>query len=238
MNRYLFIFCIFAFGSLSSFAQDVLLRESPSEAFTMHRKGRNRAAFTYWYAGYQVMPVATESIKPFASGDFFVGRRAKFARTRNFAMGYSMEYQRTYYINNHLLPEAAGIERSISKLVLNQLLIAYYNRVTFNPVGNNIGKFFDMELYGGWIFNNREIQRIDYEGTSARRIKTIDRNLPYIDAFCLGARMRIGIHRIALTANYRFTGLFMNTSHPEHHRYNPLPPLSIGLELGLYKPKL
>lgn len=236
MNKRLFILAIFALISVTAFSQRVIFSESMDDAYKIPDKGRNRSHFGYFYTGYQTFVDAQGPVAAFPSRNLFFGRRTKYALSRHYSMGWSLEYQKTAYFIAE--PESNdGLKLDSEKLVLHNLIAEYYNRITLGRVGDNIGKFIDIGVYGGWIFSNKEVNKYsilhaDYEGISTYK------NLDYIGSFCYGARARIGIDRIALVADYRITDAFVDQTQAGDSKFSVLPQISIGIELGLYKPIL
>lgn len=236
MNKRLFIIAIFALISITAFSQRVIFSESLDDAYSIPENGRNRSHFGYLYAGYQTFVDAQGPVAAFPSRNFFFGRRSKYALSRHYSMGWSLEYQNTaYFIAD---PESNdGLNLDSKKLVLHNLMAEYYNRITLGKVGDNIGKFIDIGVYGGWIFSNKEVNKYsipnaDYESRSTFK------NLDYIGSFCYGARARVGIDRIAIVADYRITDAFVDQDQVDGSKFSVLPQISIGIELGLYKPIL
>ena len=237
MNKRLFILAIFALISVTAFSQRVIFSESMDDAYKIPDKGRNRSHFGYFYTGYQTFVDAQGPVAAFPSRNLFFGRRTKYALSRHYSMGWSLEYQNTaFFIAEPMSND--GLEINSEKLVLHNLMAEYYNRISLGKVGDNIGKFIDIGVYGGWIFSNKEVKKYSIPIADYGQGISTYKNLDYIGSFCYGARARVGIDRIAIVADYRITDAFVDQTLEEGSKFSVLPQLSIGIELGLYKPIL
>jgi len=237
MKKYIVLIFIAGLFSLSSVAQNVLFSDNAENAYDIPRKGRNRAAFGHLYSGYRIAPsYFQDNDVSIWNGEYFAGYRAKYAITRNYAMGWDAEYLHTAVAWDVPLLIGEAVIGMIQKhrYVSHALLFSYYNRITFGKVGDNIGKFLDIGVYGAWNFGKKSMYISDLDGGKEYVEKTVKRP-DYDDTFFYGVKARLGIHRIAVTADYRFVTPDFSTVPSQDIN---MPHLTVGLELSLYKPKM
>ena len=236
MKRYIILTIFFSILGASAISQNVLFSDDAENAYEISRKGRNRASFGHLYTGYRVAPAYFSSEENQVwNGEYFVGRRAKYALTRHYAMGWELEYLHTA-VSWDMQVLMGSAEKSVSekhRYISHALLASYYNRITFGKVGDNIGKFLDIGVYGAWNFSKKSV--ISGETDEGQSYETTKKSPGYDDDFFYGVKARLGIHRIAVTADYRLVTPDF-TSAPSVDIY--MPEFTVGLEFSLYKPKM
>ncbi len=233
MKKYIILTFIIGLFSVSALAQNVLFSDNAENAYEIPRKGRNRAAFSHLYSGWRMAPAYFQNSDVNVwNGEFFVGRRAKYALSKNYAMGWALEYQHTTVSWNRDYSSIVSFDADKHKYLSNAVLLSYFNRITFGKVGDNIGKFMDISIYGAWNFKSKSVFSYD-EGDKNHYEMTMD-NPEFDDTFYYGLKARLGIHRVAITADYRLVT-------PDFKAIGSLditrPQLTIGVELSLYAPK-
>lgn len=237
MKRYIILTFLLGLFAFSATAQNVLFSDDAETAYEIPKKGKNRASFGHLYTGYRIAPEYFTVDPQVWNGEFFVGRRAKYAITRNYAMGWEMEYLHTavsWDVTDIELDESVPFNATKHRYVSHAVILSYYNRITFGKVGNNIGKFLDLGVYGAWNFGkNSTFTNEGSDNTHNYKMKI--EKPDYDDVFFYGVKARLGIHRVALTADYRLLT-------PDFSTLNAggivKPQLTVGLELSLYKPKI
>lgn len=238
MKRYIILTFLLGLFAFSATAQNVLFSDDAETAYEIPKKGKNRASFAHIYTGYRIAPDYFTLEPQVWNGEFFVGRRTKYALTRNYAMGWELEYLHTAVswdnANGISIGEKESADGIKHRYVSHAVSLGYYNRITFGKVGNNIGKFLDIGVYGAWNFGKNSTFLI--ESSDGNEITEVTKKNPdFDDAFFYGVKARLGIHRVAITADYRFvTPDFSSINDPDIN----MPMLTVGLELSLYKPKI
>ncbi|PID95350.1 MAG: hypothetical protein CSA95_00045 [Bacteroidetes bacterium] len=216
-------------------AQNVLFKDRTEDAYAVPKKGRNRALFNHFYVAYRMAPEnVSHADMHHWNGVFSVGRRQKYAFARNFSMGWDLEYVHYKFSHRTMVtrPHGAMFDVYRATYVSHGVQLALFNRILFGKVGNNIGKYMDLGVYGAWNFNRKATLR-SLEACKKRH-KLLIRRPAFDDTFFYGVQAKLGIHRVVLVADYRFKTPDLSSLFAEVK----IPKLTIGLEFSLYRPNL
>jgi Putative auto-transporter adhesin, head GIN domain len=92
--------------------------------------------------------------------------------------------------------------------------------------------FLDGGIYGDWTFHSKLVTWDDASSVSS--VKTIDRNLSYVNPTNYGLNFRFGFrYGVSVYFNYRLSGLFQNPAAPAA-AYPHLPVYTVGIILGSF----
>ena len=111
----------------------------------------------------------------------------------------------------------------------NSLGLEFYNRLRAGK-GNNPGYFIDFGIRGDWNYMNKLVVRSRYDKSEnfSGRVKTVNRQLAYMERTSVSVSGRIGLKKIIFYGSYRLSDLFKDTySVPE------LPVMIFGLQWGI-----
>ncbi|MBT9392459.1 hypothetical protein KLP40_04725 [Hymenobacter sp. NST-14] len=221
----------------SARAQRVLLRAEPAADSVPPRYGPNRAFYQHLFAGYA--PVVGRAAGPGAalhypqSAETFLGLRTKFRLSARLAAGADVRYARLQYrlrqASGKQLPNAQLHDQE--SLILSQLQLEPFLRLSFGRRGNVIGHYLDLSGWGGWALATTHHYE-DHPGTGGgTRTVVKERQPDYLPRWAGGGAVRLGTGRYALVARYRLTSAFTSVASPA---YPELPRWLLGLELGVF----
>ncbi len=159
-----------------------------------------------------------------------VGGRYKLRVSRHHAFGADLSYTLySYKISQKpgkTLPDT--ILHKAERFIFSKITLGIYHRYSFGRVGNYIGRFLDIGVYGDWIHYSDHYFRNRYDDGLV--IRSHVSGLDYIRNFQYGAYMRFGITRYAFFARYRISDYFAPSAElPE------LPRFTMGIQVGLHK---
>jgi hypothetical protein len=229
--KILTIYLILAGFSFSSNGQTPLLERTVQDYSKPGKKGPNLRFYNYEYLGLGfIIPLSDTTAKISVPGSFSInlGFRQKWKVANFFSLGieenialdrYSIKQTsaKVYPDTLHHKTEAMSFEK---------FGLGFYSRFNFGRRGNYIGKFLDIGIRGNWyaqsihstkdkINNSRETHR--------------SKGMKYYEPLNYEVFCRLGWNRIALTGTYRMSKLMKS-----EYYVKELPPLTIGMEIGLY----
>jgi len=219
-------------------AQEVLLEESPAlYDFEPPTYGPNARNYWHVWLATGIITGGSEgngaAIVPGQSNCIDVGIRYKLKLANFYALGFSADYQRSIF--QLVQDESKKIPNSMlhdkEKLRFNKLNIECYQRFNVGKRGNIIGKFWDIGVYAGWAFRVSHLTKDKYDEPNTNRgkqVRTVTRQLDYIEPLVYGFRSRIGINFFSVFLDYRASSLFND------HFDAELPRYCVGLQLGLH----
>jgi hypothetical protein len=224
-------------GALSAPAQRVLLRAEPATDSMDVRYGPNRAFFQHVFLGYT--PVAGRpagpgaDLQPFSSAELFLGMRYKFKLGNSAAAGFDVRYARLVYALEQnarkVVPSAQRHQRE--SLVLSQVQLEPYWRLSYGRRGNVIGRYVDVSGWGGWAMAVTHRTEDAPGPTGGKRLTSTEHGLRYLRRWPYGVGARLGAGRYALVGRYRLSRTFTASADPA---YVELPRWLVGLELGIF----
>lgn len=169
-------------------------------------------------------------VKYGASREFILGFGQAYNLVKWNALGWDVYYKSTdFYLN-----------QDSSKTFPNKTL-HQSEKVSVQNFGGLIydrfyigGKFYvDGGIYGDWTFHSKHITWDDNVPNTSS-VKTIDRNLSYVNATNYGITARIGsTNGISLYFNYRLSKLFQTPAAPAA-AYPQLPVYTFGIMLNSF----
>jgi hypothetical protein len=235
-KTYLISFIIvFICSKISS--QTVLLEKNVKDNAYSHSKGPNMRKFSHIYFGYEFFASNPDNegadIIYGLSSCMNIGYRFKFKIAEFYSIGFNTNYNFQKYVMKQvaekILPNSDLHDRE--KIRFNNAGIEFYNRINVGKRGNIIGKYLDIGLYCKWAFaiNHFIKDKVSDDNNKAKLAITKYSNILYTKRFFYGFSARMGINRLAISAEYRLSDLFK-----EEYQFPELPRFSIGLELALY----
>jgi hypothetical protein len=244
MKAFILSFALCLFISIS-YAQEVLLNEEVEDVKeNISEFGPNLKKFRYLYVGFGWWGTNSEGngaeVEQFRKGNFEAGLRFKRKINEYYSIGWALYYSNwTYRLkqNDQKLVPNNVIHKS-EQLSFNNLGLDIYNRFNFTKRGNVLGKFIDLGVFGTWAFNSRQVYTDELKDADnnylAEEKEVKVTGLKYIENFNYGLRMRFGINRYVIFADYRLSDIFNSKFHNTEIDAE-LPRLNIGLQLGLHK---
>lgn len=229
ISTILFVFCI-----VTGHAQTVLLDIDRKQEQRRPELGPNTKSFTH----------ALFRIGAVASGDFegarivygssinlAVGIRKKHKISRVFSAGYDLELSYTDYKllqrKGKILPDSILFNKS-ERLDFTGPGLGFFTRINFDPNrGNYLGKYLDLGITGLWNVSIKRITKSKLQDGTV--VKTVTKNLPYVNNVDAKAFARIGKNHFSLYASYRLTEYFKST-----FNFPDLPRLVIGIEAAAF----
>ncbi|UOQ82015.1 hypothetical protein [Hymenobacter sp. 5414T-23] len=144
-------------GAHRSLAQRVLLRSTTSRDTVRATYGPNRAFFRHLYVGYAPVVGAANGpgaeLRPFKSGEYFLGLRHKYRLSNSLATGFDVRYTRLTYAlaqtTDKVLPSSA--QHYSEALALHEVLAEPYVRFNVGRRGNVVGHYLDVTGWAGWV---------------------------------------------------------------------------------------
>lgn len=237
MNRLVFLLPLFFLPAIinSSFAQEILLEQNPGNDTIIQNWGPNRKNYIHSFYSYgflcgqQVSDSA--QINYGNSYSFSVGYRYKRKIVKFYEIGIGFSYSYTGFNikqnDKKVFPNKATHDKEV--LNLNYLSGSIFNRFIIGKRGNMIGNYFDLGVYGGWMFSGSHKTKTEYDQptTSGSHVtKVINKKLNYLQKFDYGAIARLGRNKFSVYAKYRLSDLFR-----EESGFPELPGLEAGIEL-------
>jgi hypothetical protein len=231
----LLLIIIFAFSNISS--QTVLLEKNVRDNAYTHKKGPNMKKFSHLYFGYEFLAGNPDDkgaeIIYGLSSCLNIGYRYKFKIFEFYSIGFNTRYNFKKYVikqeADKILPDSELHDKE--KIRFNNTGLEFYNRFNIGKRGNIIGKYLDIGVFGNWAFsiNHFTKDKVNDENNMAELVIIKYSNLLYTKRLYYGFSARLGINRLAISAEYRFSDLFK-----KEYQFPELPRFSIGLELALY----
>jgi hypothetical protein len=216
-------------------AQRPLLSTEVAADTVRQTYGPHRRYFAHLFISYQPVlgpgPRGAE-LRPWASAEKSLGVRQKLRLTSVLAVGTDLRYVYQRYslaqTADKVLPDATLHHRET--LTLHRADLEAWARLRFGRQGNTVGRYLDLTGWGGWVVGTAHHTEDAPGNGRARRVKTTETGLPYLQRWAYGAGGRLGSQRVALTARYRLSDTFRG---PQAGVYPELPRWVLGLELGL-----
>lgn len=218
-------------------SQTVLLEKNVKDNAYSLSKGPNMKKFSHIYFAYEFYASNPDNkgaeIIYGLSTCINIGYRFKFKIVEFYSIGFNANYNFQKYVIKQeaekIFPNSNLHDKE--KIRFNNAGIEFYNRINAGKRGNTIGKYLDIGLYGKWAFaiNHFIKDKVVDENNKAELVITKYSNLMYTERLLYGFSARLGINRLAISAEYRLSDLFKK----EYH-FPELPRFSIGLELALY----
>lgn len=229
--------CLLLSAAPASVAQRILLQANVADDTIHSSFGPNRAWFSHFYFGYAAVvgsPAGPGAPLHYGrSGDIFLGIRNKRRLTQTLAVGVDTRYN---YLTYHL---AQTNQKSVPTATLHKREYLALHQVQAEPFvrfnlgrrrGNAIGRYFDLAGWGGWALGTTHGYE-DAATATARRVKTTERGLSYLNRWSYGASTRLGTGHCALVGRYRFSDTFKG---PDKVGFPELPRWQVGLEVGWF----
>lgn len=234
MNRCLkfFLVSLILFTTKLS-AQTVLLDVDRKADTLVYTFGPNMKNFSHLYLAYGFVAGSSEQgadIKYINSKEIKFGFRYKRKLSNTYSIGSDLYYSNTVY---HLNTDSVSIISNASNydkvyFDFHSLGVGLYNRINLNKKrGNSIGSFIDLGLGFNWNFNISNTTVV--EVSNGNIVKTITKELNYVEDFNLTPFLRLGFNRYVFFSSYRLLNNFT-----ESYNYPEFPSLIVGLELGLF----
>ena len=235
MKKYWVLFIFFGLIVRIS-GQEIVLDINVDKQY-QNVKGPNMKHFIHFYAGSGlIMPFDEHSgakINFSKSWDLIFGFRYKRKLLPFYAIGLDANLRyRKFGIQNEKLSYSAAYPLTMASKVdrfaigIGSSGLEVYNRINIGSRGNILGNFLDIGLRGEWNFGTKEIINDRLENQeSAENIRTVRKNLKYIQNFSSVATIRIGFNKLIIFGNYQLTDLFK-----KQYNFVELPALSIGLQ--------
>ncbi len=232
-------FLIFLFLSLGITAQDIVLDKNVDEQFN-EKKGPNMRQYGHLYFGIAfVVPynnISGADVESYRSGELAYGYRYKLKLLSFYAIGFDLSHHWSRYGIKSETAVPVTIENPLSQASeVNKLSLGIaslgaeaYNRINIGKRGNVLGNYLDIGIKGEWNYVRKLIMKEkavsgDYYETS----RSVQKNLNFIRKYSTLVTARIGINKIMLYGDYRFSDLIAaGFTTPE------LPPLTVGVQLA------
>lgn len=237
MKRIFLIVLIIGFVCFKISSQTLLLEKNVKDNAYSHKKGPNMKRFSHIYFGYEFFAGNSDDkgaeIIYGLSSCINIGYRYKFKIFEFYSIGFNTSYSFKKYVikqeTDKILPNS--ILHDKEKIRFNNAELEFYNRFNIGKRGNIIGKYLDIGLFGNWAFaiNHLTKDKVNDEDNKAELAIIKYHNLLYTKRFFYGFSTRLGINRLAISAEYRLSDLFK-----KEYQLPELPRFCIGLELALY----
>ncbi len=231
MKKILSILLIVLAGS--AFSQEIVFSEDVASDTVRPTRGPNLKKFMHPYIAIGFPFHTDEALdytKAGASSVFDYGVRFKRKLNNTFAVGMDISMNWAAYKikqkDGKSVPDS--IRHDQEKFQVNSLTPAVYARINVGRRGNYIGNYLDLGAYGSWNF--RRAHKTTDKNSQDELVKVMTTRLDYMEPLSYGVLARIGVNRYVLTARYRLSDLFTESS-----KLPELPRLSAGIEFGLFK---
>tara|TARA_B100001109_G_C18854535_1_gene470988 strand:+ start:583 stop:1323 length:741 start_codon:yes stop_codon:yes gene_type:complete len=206
------------------------------EELTIRKRGPNLDHYSHIFLGYGYIIGPSEKdsadVRGYKSSTFMLGYLFKWRLAKFSEIGFSATY---HYSSFHLKQDSMKavptkqLHRK-EKIVFNNIQLAPFHRIKLTNKHHSNGTFIDMGGYFGYHYRTKHQTRENNLNTGARRTRTVNLGLKYVDDFSYGLLARIGFNRIMLYARYRISNHFTPSSDlPE------LPRFEAGLKLGIHQ---
>ena len=236
-----FLIClILPFIYLSSFAQDIVLDKNVEEQYE-EKHGQNMRHYGHFYEGIGTFipynNISGAKAELGRSMEFTFGYRYKLKLLSFYAIGFDLSNRWQKYgiasedgVAVDIASNPFSQASQVKKLSLNVSALAAeaYNRINIGKRGNILGNYVDVGIKGEWnygrkMFLKTEAPNDDYFEKS----KTVQKNLQFIEKFSTIITARIGINKVCIYGNYRFSDVIVDGyTSPE------LPPLTAGVQVA------
>ena len=245
MKKIIILLCLALFLTNLN-AQRVLMEEDVTTYDEKNKKwGENLRHFAHFYADYSFYtPNPFEDqleIKYGSSNSISFGYRYKLKLTNWLAIGADIKYNSmSFNLKNTFVPFNLADEEIIvhdkDKLKLNSAGTEAYIRLNFGRRGNMIGKFIDFGGYINGIYSTKHIYYNSFNDGNiykAKKQKTTNSKLQYIEPYFYGAKVRLGINQFVLSFDYRLSALFTE-GFTQETLHDALPKFTVGLQIGVH----
>ncbi len=245
MKKYIKIFGLAVFllsAKAYLYPQEAILEREPAKSNFDKDTGPNKKRFGHLFIDYGCLlnTPFEESIQvnPLRSSTFTVGYRYKWKLNSFYDMGGSMFLKSFEHnlkqVDDKEFPNSMIHEKE--KFSLFNAGFGFFNRFNMGKRGNHIKYFIDIGAFTCYRFGQRHVTLDGIEGENpiagqyhASKVKSVYTKLDYSKPIHYGLMLRLGYSRIAFWAGYRFSGILKKS-----YSYKSLPPVSLGLELGLF----
>ena len=219
--------------------QEIMFNQNVDQQY-QNVKGPNMKHFIHFYSGSGLlMPFNEHSgakIDFGRSWELLFGFRYKRKLLPFYAVGldanlryrkFGIQDEKLIYSTVNPLTMASQVNRFAVGVSSTGLEV--YNRINFGSRGNILGNYLDIGFRGEWNFSTKEIIK-DRLGNQelAENLRTVRRNLKYIQNFSSVATIRFGFNKWTIFGNYQLSDLFK-----KQYNFVELPSLSIGLQYSL-----
>jgi hypothetical protein len=234
----IFIGILIALIPLLISAQEVLMDESPEDAY--NESGPDSKLYKHAYFGMGLISNHDQNegseIRMPNSFEFLFGVRHKLQLLSFYALGSDISYRYQRYCidqdaisENAMNPLAANLDSKRQALGINSFGLEFYNRLKAGR-GNNLGYYIDAGIKGEWNFAIRRKVYFDYDSDDyqAGKVKYTERKLNYVNRATLTATGRIGFKKTVIYGNYRISDLLK-----ADNNLADLPRLSIGIQRAI-----
>ncbi|MBK7174625.1 MAG: outer membrane beta-barrel protein [Bacteroidales bacterium] len=214
-------------------AQEVVFSKDVKSDTLRPTKGPNLKKFSHQYLGISFPTYTNEELnytQPFSSMVVDYGIRYKRRLNNTFAMGMDLSVNWAGYRikqkEGKSVPDSAINKKE--KFQVNSLTPALYFRINVGRRGNVIGNYLDLGAYGS--LNWKTAHKTTNKNENDEMVRVSTSRLSYMENYSYGVLARIGINRLAISARYRLSDLFIASS-----GFPELPRLTAGIEFGLFK---
>jgi len=229
--------------------QEILLEEDVNADTVPPTFGPNLKNYYHFYSGYGFVlgadSVGSEIIYGLST-DMVLGFRYKRKLSQAFSTGFDISYHATSFRLKQdslkILPNDSL--HNTEKLTFHNLSLGVYNRFNYGKRGNYIGNFIDLGVRFEWPFSvvhfTKDKQKVANENNGGT-VKTRTSGLIFTQPYYYSVYLRVGFTRYSITASYRLADLLINDPKLYQQysngisKYPELPPLIIGLEIGMHK---
>ena len=229
------VLCVFALFLIgTTYAQDVIFEEYvvPDR---YGNYGANMQHFAHLYYS-SALPVATQTNEVTTGNCTFthIGLRYKLKLNATFAIGSDIALGTFNYSPNpanYVLPsEITGNVKTWSIVALDASS-GLFLRTNIGKRGNTIGYFIDIYAHLNKALSASERIKYEYLSDDGVNRNEMIRNagLAYFNSVIPVMGIRVGLNRVAVTADYRHTNYFSDSSGIV------LPKWSFGLQVGIHK---
>jgi len=236
MIRYIFLILFFSISTI--YSQHILLSETTPIDFSEidNGFGPNRNYFIYNFISYgtksRIINPENESFLPLKSSlEIKFGTRYRKRINRYLGVIYDLEFISSWNkLNLKKDPELplGSLDVKKAKYIYHQISNSLAFQINFKPKrGNQLGKYLDLGIYGGYNYSKRFMYKLDIVDVSKSARVTMKR-LNYFNPFEYGFSLRLGHTKGAYFGKFRLSNLFNeNTSFMSAE----LPRLTFGLEI-------
>jgi len=225
--------------ALSLSAQDTVLDKNVEEQYT-EKRGPNMRQYGHVYEAIGIVlpynSVSGAKTDMARSVEFIIGYRYKLKLLSFYAIGFDLSNRWANYgitsegtsvpvdVSANPLSRASEVDKM--KMVLSSLGAEAYNRINIGKRGNVLGNYLDIGIKGEWNYGRKLIVKDKAaEGDYFEKSRLVEKNLKFIEKFSTLVTARIGVNKVSIYGNYRFSDLVTSGySTPE------LPPLTAGIQ--------
>lgn len=213
-------------------AQTVLLNVDRATDSIPSKIGPNLKRYIYPFMKFGFVLGPDEQgarIKYGSSVEFAIGFRTKYKIGSVYSLGWELQYNYTAFkLNQDSLKKAPNsFQNKKERIDFSAIRLGFFNRFNFDPSrGNTMGKYLDLCIAGEWNYGRQNV--IKNELPDGSMITSVIRKQPYYTDLNAYAEARLGLGRLSLYANYRFTELFR-----PRFDFPEFPRMILGIELSL-----